>query len=121
MKMTDCGTTSDIADILDSLLPDERLTSDLATALWTEAAGTVEIADDVRIFVPPKTRIDVVTKAFFLERFDIGFGTTYRALLAVGGIESLDAGAPTAPYCFSTLYYDSNVRLLTIDFHREIR
>lgn len=70
--------------------------------------------------MPVDAQIEVVTKAFFDERFDIGLGV-YRAEVAIGGVAEFKRGFMSPTFCFSTLYYNANVELITLDFHKEFR
>ena len=106
--------------VLDEALPDAKLLDDITSILWQEANGSVELAGK-ELRVPEGARIDIATKAFSLEKFEVGFGSCFRALLAIGGVDSQEFRILTARYCFATLYYNVDGTLITADFHKEMR
>ena len=107
---------------IDDALPDDLIVNDLKEILWMDdPPGKVELDSDV-ITVPEAVTITVITKAFFSERFSIGFGSGFRVLVGIGDIQEGDAGYQlTCRYCFATLHYDEHCQLITEDFHSEMR
>ncbi len=115
-------TTAFILQALHSALPDERVQKDVRAALEedsTNGHAAIEL-DGHWVDVPIDAFLEVVTKAFFDERFDVGFGV-YRAEVAIGGVVDLRHGFIKAKICFSTLYYNVETKLITLDFHKEFR
>jgi hypothetical protein len=106
--------------MIDETLPDRKLLDDLFQVLWWEGGGTVEL-EGREVHIPEGTKIDIVTKACIVERFDVGFGSCFRALVAIGGVARQEFGVLTANYCFATLHYDIEGKVITTDFHLEMR
>lgn len=80
---------------------------------------SVELDDSSYTFAMNEP-IEIVTKAFFDERFTIGFGV-YRVEVALGGVKEVLFGVPQPKHCFATLYYDDKALLLSVDFHSAFR
>ena len=60
---------------IDEAFPDEVIIRELTDILWSDGEpGDVEINSEM-VEIPRNAEVVVVTKAFFSERFDIGFGT----------------------------------------------
>lgn len=114
--------TNDLVDILDKVLPDARITQDLADILNNlSAAGKgVELSEAI-ILIPKQTYLEVVTKAFFKENYRIAFDTGYRVQVAIGGVRKEESGILFPEYCFATLYYNEGRSLVTVDFHEDMR
>ncbi|RKZ44555.1 MAG: hypothetical protein DRR00_27945 [Candidatus Parabeggiatoa sp. nov. 3] len=120
--------TGDILQCLDSILPDRKIIRDIAQQLddiaqfdeYTRGQVEIEVEDEMRIIVPREASVDIVTKAFYREYFDINYGTGYRVLAALGGIKKIQAGIVYPVYSFIVLYYDSELNLTTVDFHRNM-
>lgn len=71
--------------------------------------------------IPAKTEVDIVTKAYFHESFDnVGF-STFTVLLAIGGFKEDPHGIHKSGICFSTLFYNKDAELITLEFHEEFR
>lgn len=116
------GTTNIVA-LLDQLLPDERILNDCYAVLREGAEDgmtEIELGAEWRP-IPVSAPIVVVTKAFFNQRFNTGFGTSYRAQVAIGDVVETDIGTVDAGFCFATLYYNDERHLITIDFHVFLR
>ncbi|MEK8020229.1 MAG: hypothetical protein VSS75_025435 [Candidatus Parabeggiatoa sp.] len=120
--------TGDILQCLDSILPDRKIIRDIAQQLddiaqfdeYTRGQVEIEVEDEMRIIVPREASVDIVTKAFYREYFDINYGTSYRVLAALGGIKKIQVGIVYPVYSFIALYYDSELNLTTVDFHRNM-
>ena len=108
-----------LADLLNQIIPDEKIFSDL-WVIVDDGNNKVEL-NDTWIEIPNKIQIDIVTKAYFLESFpNIGFGV-YKVLLALGGFNQDLHGFHSAGICFSTMFYDEEIKLISLDFHEEFR
>lgn len=108
-----------LAKLLNQIIPDERILADLR-AIVDDGNNKVDL-NDTWITIPSKIEIDIVTKAYFLESFsNIGFGV-YKVLLALGGFNPDLHGFHSAEICFSTMFYDQEVKLISFDFHEEFR
>jgi hypothetical protein len=111
--------SEELTNLLNKTIPNEKIIGDLWKIL-NKGDSKVEL-NDKWVDIPCETQIDIVTKAYFLETYDnVGFGV-YRVLLAIGGFKENPHGFHTAGICFSTLYYDKDGELITLDFHEEFR
>ena len=113
----------DPGKVIDDALSDDQVVKDVLGALQDEKEPewtTIEFENgDVRF--PANPQITIVTKAYVVERYDIGFGSGYRIQVAVGGVQEQAFGILKAKYCFATLYYNHSREAITIDFHKEMR
>jgi hypothetical protein len=114
--------TTDVLRALDSILPDSTVLEDLSISLWNtdKDAAEVELGGQW-VQVPRGTPLEIVTKAFLKEYFDVPFNTGYRVQVAVGGVNGQEFGILSAAICFATLYYNADRILFTSDFHTEMR
>jgi len=120
--------TDDVLHSFDLILSDTKIIQDIAQQIdhiaqfnkGVKGQIEIEVEDDVRIIVPCKVPVDIVTKALYREYFEINFGTGYRVLAALGGINKIKAGIIYPVYAFIALYYDSDLNLTTVDFHRNM-
>jgi uncharacterized ParB-like nuclease family protein len=113
--------TTEIIKGLDKILSDAQIIRDISHILWGETASTEVELNGSKIVVPLNEPIDIVTKAFFKEYFDIGYGNCYRVQIAIGGVVDQSYGLLCAKYCFATLYYNEKQLVITVDFHSEMR
>lgn len=113
-------STVKVAEMLNSTLPNNQILNDVSQIIWETGEGQIELEGE-KNYIPKGTVVDVVTKAFFLEYFDIGFGTCYKVEVAIGGVVDEKHGIFSARYCFATLYYNQDCHLITVDFHKEMR
>lgn len=114
--------TVNLIEELDRLLPDSQIIEDITSILWQKGSKGAEIElERAKVLVPPNTRLEVVTKSLFKEYYDVGFGTCYRAQVAVGGVADQAHGILGAEYCFATLYYSQEQQIITVDFHEDMR
>ncbi len=109
--------TGSVLQYLDSLLPNEKVIQDMVNYTWGNENREVEVEDEAKIVLEKPLLIEVVTKAFYQEYFEIGFGTGYRVLAALGGIKEIKFGVIYPTHCFMTLYYNSDLIPLTADYH----
>jgi len=108
---------------LDDVLPDYKIIADLREIIreGTEGNQTHIEINETWISVPVQVPIVMITKAFFKEYFDgVGFGT-YKVLVSLGPPVQKKSGLMEPEYCFSTLYYNNDAELITLDFHSEMR
>ena len=115
--------TQDLNDALDGMLPDSKIIADIYGVLREEVDGnttSIELDEGLWTPVPTDVPIFVISKSFFTRRYDIGFGT-YRALVSLGAPILEKSGGLVSTYCFSTLYYNADAELITLDFYREMR
>ncbi len=111
-----------LAQDLDSVLSDEKILADLYKILSEEKKGNITLIelDETWVPVPVDVPIYIINKSFFSRRYDIGFGT-YRVLVSLGAPVKEKSGGLEAPYCFSTLYYNADAEMITLDFHPQLR
>ncbi|WP_299489160.1 hypothetical protein [Acaryochloris sp. IP29b_bin.137] len=108
-----------LANLLNQIIPDDKILADLREIV-DDGNNKVEL-NDTWIEIPNKIQIDIVTKAYFLESFpNIRFGV-FKVLLALDGFNQDLHGFHSAGICFSTMFYDQEVKLISLDFHKEFR
>ena len=121
--------TNHVLQRLDSRLPNPKIAQDIAQQLDKIALRKttrdrdeveIEVEDQAIIIVPRQTPVEIITKALYKEYFDISFGTGYRVLAALGGIKEIECGIIEPVYSFITLHYDSELNIITVDFHRNM-
>jgi hypothetical protein len=112
------NTTSSQTTVLEQWLPDAVVVSDLKNLIDSDASGQVEL-DSGTITIPSDTNYELVSKAFIEQRYDVGFGSCFRVVVAVGGVSSIEAGVIRAKYGFCTLWYSKDRTLITTDFSTE--
>ncbi len=108
---------------IDEALPDEVILQDIHNLLAQDAVDgqtRIELGREWAS-IPINTPVDIVTKAFYKEYYNAGWGTSYRVLTAIGGFREDRHGLHTAGYCFATLYYNEQGHRITEDFHVEFR
>jgi len=108
---------------MDEALPDEMILQDVYNLLARDAEDgqkRIEL-DEQWVSIPINIPVDIVTKAFFKEYYDVGWGISYRVLVAIGKFKKDQYGLHTAEYCFATLYYNERGDMITEDFHTEFR
>lgn len=109
---------------INEALPDEQIGKDISNILqkYAKQGGVeVELSEDKLLVIPENVPIDIVTKSFFKEYYDINFRSGYRVQVAIGGIQNQKYGILYAKYCFATLYYNEESKMLTIDFHKDMK
>jgi hypothetical protein len=80
-------------------------------------AGVIEIELNERFVpVPIDAKIEVLTKTFVRETYDLGFSTGYRAQVAIGGVAGGTGHQLVAVYCFATLFFNADCQRITVDF-----
>jgi hypothetical protein len=115
--------TNELLHAMDELLPDDGIISDFSKFMLSNARGhniCIQLDDCESKTVPVGVAISIITKAVFKEYTKFAFGT-YKVVVAVGGIDREKYGLITAKYCFATLYYSEDCKLITLDFHEQIR
>lgn len=121
--------TNHILQHLDSILPNHKIIQDVAQQLDKMTLKSakknrdeveIEIEDQAIIIVPRQMSVEIVTKALYKEYFEISFGTGYRVLAVLGGIKEIEFGIIEPVYSFITMYYDSELNLIAIDFHKNM-
>ncbi len=117
-------TADHLEQVLEEVLPDQQVLVDLQkilTPIAQNGVASIALDDDKRVSLPPDSRMEIVTKAFFKEYYGrVGFGV-FRVLIAIGGFSPDKHGIHRAEHCFATLYYNRRCQLITHDFHEEFR
>lgn len=103
---------------LEQWLPDAVVLTDLRRVIHADARARIEL-DSGTITIPFECEYELISKAFIEQRLDVGFGNCFRAVVAIGGVSGSDAGLIEAKYCFCTLWYSSDRKLITTDFSKE--
>ncbi len=105
---------SAIREFLEHLLPDAKVLADMRTILRDNGDTQVDLGNRT-VTVPIDSRLEIVTKACYDERTDIGFGD-FRVALAIGGISEITNGIPFAHICFAVVYYNTFNQIISVDF-----
>lgn len=104
---------------LDVCLPDHLVIQDLKRIIHVDGDGRIELNSN-SLSIDPRVQLELVSKAWIEQRYKIEFGSCFRAVVAIGGVASLDNGIIRAVHCFSTLWYSSDGKLITTDFSTEM-
>ncbi len=108
---------------IDLLLPNSLILDDLKKILWSypEEECFVEI-DGNKLFVPRDTNLEVIDKIYRKNIYNVSFGKNYfYTHVAIGGVSKVSGGIIDPVYCFSTLFYNSCIEMITVDFHSDMR
>lgn len=111
-----------ILRLVDLVCSDEYVTNLARSETLTAGNGysvEVELDDGSFVSVECEDNFTVVTKACFKEKFDIEFGVI-RALVAIGECKEV-GGIVSASKCFTTLYFDEQLNLISMDYHKNFR
>ena len=114
-------TTNDMSKCLEIILPNYKIIQDIIEYTWGNINNEVEIEfEELSITIPRNTSVEIITKAFYQELFDVGFGTGYRVLATLGNIKKIEFGIIYSEYCFVTLYYNTELKIFTLDYHLDM-
>ena len=103
---------------LDSWLPDAKVIEDVRRIVESDVDGKIEFDSGV-VAIPIDANYEVVSKALIKQPEDIGFGSCFRAVVAIGGTKPPVYGIVRARYAFATIWYSTSGELITIDFSEE--
>lgn len=103
----------DLAAAMDLVLPQERILADVQRLLAD--AERVEL-DGEWIAIAPDCELMIVARSCHERRVEVGFGTHFRALVAVGVIREVQHGIVEPGLCFASLWYSDKGELITVDF-----
>jgi hypothetical protein len=107
---------------VDLLLPDLLIQDDLYKILWIDEEVCKIELETKDIIIPKDTKLEVVDKIYRKNTYDISFGKKYfYTHVAIGGVEKVSGGIISPVYCFATLFYSSDRKVITVDFHSEMR
>jgi hypothetical protein len=120
MSKTGKDSAQRLALDLDEALPDEVILRDLRRVLAEDANPSLCLEGDdgeIQLTIDAaNVGLEVVTKCYLHERYEVGFGNHYRILVAIGGVEGVSSGIATARICFALLYYNEEPGLITLDY-----
>jgi hypothetical protein len=111
---------------IDSLLPDTLIQRDLIEILWKEK-DEIEIELDEEsphenVIVKKGEILQIISKCYRRNFQRIGFGDSYYyAQIAIGGVKDITGGVVYPVHCFATLFYTNSCKLITVDFHDDLR
>lgn len=110
-------TLSSLAAELDRAFPIEKVALDFRSYFFSDTSDTtvsVEL-EGKSVDIPRDAPVETVSKVLFFEAFDVGFGTSCRVLLAVGGVKAVTHGIAYAHIVFTLLYYNIQGELITAE------
>jgi hypothetical protein len=107
--------------ILDDFLPDSQVKEDLLNILWEDELECEIELETGKIKVPRGALLEVVSKSYRQNRYEIAFGNYYGVQVAIGGVVKKESGILYPAYCFATLFYDRERNIITTDVHPEMR
>jgi len=107
-------TTTNHTSELDTWLPDGQVVEDVRRIVESESQGRLEF-DSGTIRVPSGTDYEVVSKAFIKQPSNIGFGSCFRAVVAIGEVTEA-SGILESKFGFATAWYSESGSLITTDF-----
>jgi hypothetical protein len=73
--------------ILDDFLPDFQIKQDLLHILWEDELECEIELETGTIQVPRDALLEVISKSYMQNKYDIGFGNYYVAQVAIGGVK----------------------------------
>ncbi|MBD2183323.1 hypothetical protein H6S82_17450 [Planktothrix sp. FACHB-1355] len=107
--------------VLDDFLPDYKVKEDLLNILWEDDLECEIDLETGKIKVPRDTLLEVISKSYRQNNYQIGFGNYYAAQVAIGGVKKQESGILYPVYCFATLFYNRERDVITTDVHPEMR
>ncbi|MDE0874545.1 MAG: hypothetical protein OSA88_11810 [Acidimicrobiales bacterium] len=107
-------TTTNHTSELDTWLPDQQVVEDVRRIVQAESQGQLEF-DSGTTTVPSGTAYEVVSKAFIKQPSNIGFGSCFRAVVAIGEVAEAN-GILKSEFGFATAWYSDSGNLITTDF-----
>jgi hypothetical protein len=117
-------THLDVIEYLDTVLSDQVVVDDLIKILSDPSVNWKIFLDEDKegvISLPNDVPFEITTKCVLKEYYDVGFGSSLRVTVAVGGVSSFGHGVIAAKYFFATMYYTIDSKLITLDYHKEMR
>lgn len=107
--------------ILDDFLPDSKIKEDLLNMLWEDKLECEIELETRNVKVPRDAFLEVISKSYRQNKYDIAFGNYYAAQVAIGGIREQKCGILYPVYCFAVLFYKTKPNLITIDVESEMQ
>ncbi len=108
-------TTTAYISELDAWLPDSKAVSELRRVVEIDAGGCIEYDSGPRN-VPANADYEVVSKALIKQPKELGFGSCFRVVVAIGGLIEDGTGIVKSKFGFATSWYNINGSLITTDF-----
>ena len=114
-------TTEEILHSIDSILPNSKVIVDTKAFLDNECLNSegecsVIIAGE-EIIIPQDASISVAGKMLYIWNYDCVYGRSYyRAKAAIGCMTDTQHGWVEAQFGFAILMYQSDARLIKIDW-----
>lgn len=107
--------------ILDDFLPDSKVKEDLLNILWEDELDCEIELESGKIKVHRETILEVVSKSYRQNNYQVDFGNYYAIQVTIGGVKYSKCGILYPVYCFATLFYNQNQNVITTDVHPEMR
>lgn len=104
---------NDAFSLLDSLFSENKIRTDVASAL--EESKYVIQLDKKDILIKSGFDFDIVYKRLVVDHYDLFF-TPIRICIALGGVSFEDKHIIKASDCFAFINYESSGNALSIDF-----
>lgn len=109
------ATSTAFISELDAWLPDSKAVAELRRMIEVDANGLLEY-DSGPQKVPATADYEVVSKALIKQPQEVGFGSCFRVVVAIGGLIHDGSGIVTSKFGFATSWYDIDGSLITVDF-----
>lgn len=106
---------------LDDFLPDSKVKEDLLNILWEDKLECEIELETGKVKVPRNAHLEVVSKSYRQNKYQVAFGNYYAVQVAIGGVRKKESGIIYPVYCFATLFYNWERNLITTDVHPEMR
>ncbi|MEH2059350.1 MAG: hypothetical protein V7K97_24995 [Nostoc sp.] len=110
-----------MAIFIDNFLTDSEVKEDLINTIWEDELECELELERGKFLVYRNTLLEVVSKSYRQNNYQIGFGNYYVAQIAIGGVKELNSGILYPIYCFATIFYTFDKKLITVDIHSEMR
>ncbi|MCA8994429.1 MAG: hypothetical protein KDA69_14055 [Planctomycetaceae bacterium] len=108
----------DYISVLDSWLPDGKILADVVRIIQGDSGGILDL-DSGPVSIPTSTNYEVISKALIKQPATVGFGSCFRAVIAIGGLLEPASGILKARYAFATFWYSMSGDLITTDFETD--
>jgi hypothetical protein len=104
-----------LGQTLEDWIPDNTVFKDLHSTFKSFESSVIEFESGT-VHIPDNCKLDIVSKAALEQRYDIGFGSCLRTIVAVGGVDRIEHGVLKPKICFAVLWYSDTGHLITVDF-----
>ncbi|MEM8998306.1 MAG: hypothetical protein AAGF23_26215 [Acidobacteriota bacterium] len=103
--------------LLETIVPDERILADTRQIL-SEIDYEVNLRAGLTR-IPQDSEHAIVARTCCAYYFEIGFGSHFQVVVAVGGVASVEFGIVEAGICFFRLWYSAGGELITNDIFED--